>query len=143
MSMPRPAGRAPRRRIVLVLLALVLTGLVVLGWPLAATTTGSRVGVDPGLLRAAPGPGPAAQSAQRYPGLTPFPPAPPPPAVKPVVLRGGLPPVIWHIPTDQKIVFVTIDDGWEKDPRLVQLIGDLHVPVTMFLTDAAIRSDLG
>jgi peptidoglycan/xylan/chitin deacetylase (PgdA/CDA1 family) len=82
------------------------------------------------------------QIAQRYPGLKPFPPAPPSPALKPVDTSGPLPPVVWRIPTNRRIVFVTIDDGWQKDPRLVQLITDMHVPVTMFLTDSAIRSNL-
>ncbi|WP_225804363.1 polysaccharide deacetylase family protein, partial [Streptomyces sp. NK15101] len=36
---------------------------------------------------------------------------------------------------------ITIDDGAEKDPEFVRMMKDLRVPVTMFLTDAAIRAD--
>ena len=48
-----------------------------------------------------------------------------------------------HLPVRGKIVFITIDDGWEKDPAFVRLIRERHVPVTLFLTDLAIRKDYG
>ncbi|CAM5451784.1 hypothetical protein STANM309S_05719 [Streptomyces tanashiensis] len=54
---------------------------------------------------------------------------------------GGPVPVISEIPTREKIVFITIDDGAEKDPEFVRMMKDLKIPVTMFLTDAAIRAD--
>ncbi|MER5889619.1 polysaccharide deacetylase family protein [Streptomyces sp. NPDC001941] len=56
---------------------------------------------------------------------------------------GGRVPVISDIPTKDKVVFVTIDDGAEKDPKFVQMMKDLNVPFTMFLTDSAISSDYG
>ncbi|MFF5975836.1 polysaccharide deacetylase family protein [Streptomyces sp. NPDC012769] len=75
-------------------------------------------------------------------GLKPFAPAPAPPAVKPVVRKPGEPvPVVSDIPTTDKVVFLTIDDGAEKDPEFVAMLRDLKVPVTMFLTDSAIRGD--
>ncbi|MFD0330156.1 hypothetical protein ACFQZC_23030 [Streptacidiphilus monticola] len=50
-------------------------------------------------------------------GLKPLAVAPPPPAVPPIRLsRSGKVPVISDVPTRQKIVFITIDDGAEKDP---------------------------
>ena len=94
----------------------------------AVTGSGS---VDPQLI------------AQRYSGLKPFPDAPPPPAVKPVDLNVAQPPVISRIPTDQKIVFVTIDDGLEKEPAFIQMVKDFQVPLTLFLTDAIIKDDYG
>jgi peptidoglycan/xylan/chitin deacetylase (PgdA/CDA1 family) len=81
--------------------------------------------------------------AQRYSGLKPFPIAPTPPAVKPVSLDVAQPPVISRIPTDQKIVFVTIDDGLEKEPAFIQMVKDFQVPLTLFLTDAIIKDDYG
>ena len=81
--------------------------------------------------------------AQRYSGLKPFPDAPTPPAVKPVDLNVAQPPVISRIPTDQKIVFVTIDDGLEKEPAFLQMVKDFQVPLTLFLTDAIIKDDYG
>ncbi|MEU2115322.1 polysaccharide deacetylase family protein [Streptomyces sp. NPDC016459] len=81
-------------------------------------------------------------AAYRKWGLKPFAAPPAPPATKPVVRPPGGPvPVISDIPTTEKIVFITIDDGAEKDPEFVTMMKDLGVPVTMFLTDAAIRGD--
>ncbi|MER7533510.1 polysaccharide deacetylase family protein [Streptomyces sp. NPDC097704] len=87
-------------------------------------------------------PGAAAAAAYRKWGLKPFAAPPAPPAVKPVVRPAGGPvPVISEIPTREKIVFITIDDGAEKDPGFVRMMKDLKVPFTMFLTDSAIRAD--
>lgn len=98
--------------------------------PGSAASQGSG-SVDPALI------------AQRYSGLKPFPDAPPPPPVKPVSLDVAQPPVISRIPTDQKIVFVTIDDGLEKEPAFIQMVKDFQVPLTLFLTDAIIKDDYG
>ncbi|GAB2626852.1 polysaccharide deacetylase family protein [Streptomyces capparidis] len=74
---------------------------------------------------------------------------PRPPAVKPELVSAatkagpGLPPVIHRIPTDERVVFLTIDDGAEKDPRFLRLLDDLDVPVTAFLTDYVSRDDYG
>ncbi|MGP3940256.1 polysaccharide deacetylase family protein [Streptomyces sp. 6N106] len=68
---------------------------------------------------------------------------PAPPAVKPALGRSGpqqwgLPPVVRRVPTDQRVVFVTIDDGIEKDPRFVEQARELGLPFTGFLTDNVI-----
>jgi peptidoglycan/xylan/chitin deacetylase (PgdA/CDA1 family) len=57
--------------------------------------------------------------------------------------RESLPPVISHIPVQGKLVFITIDDGWEKDPSFVRLVGERRVPLTLFLTNRAIDGDYG
>lgn len=75
--------------------------------------------------------------------IKPFAPAPAPPKVKPVTTGSGVPPVVSDIPTQEKIVFVTFDDGAEKDPKFVAMMRELKVPFTMFLTDDIIRSDYG
>jgi peptidoglycan/xylan/chitin deacetylase (PgdA/CDA1 family) len=69
-------------------------------------------------------------------GLKPMTPAPPAPADKPIKLtkRGGHVPIITSVPTKDKVVFVTIDDGKEKDPRFVKMLTDLRIPISMFLT---------
>lgn len=87
----------------------------------------------------------ALAAAYRKWGLPQLAPAPAPPAVKPVKLpaAGGEVPVISDIPTDKKIVFLTFDDGAEKDPEFVTMMSELKLPFTMFLTDAAISSDYG
>jgi peptidoglycan/xylan/chitin deacetylase (PgdA/CDA1 family) len=48
-----------------------------------------------------------------------------------------------HIPTTQPVAFLTIDDGWVKQPQAVTLMRAAHVPVTLFLTTNAIHNDPG
>jgi peptidoglycan/xylan/chitin deacetylase (PgdA/CDA1 family) len=83
----------------------------------------------------------AALLAAKYHGLKPFAPAPPPPSTKPVNTAVPLPPVIDHIPTDQKICFLTIDDGGEKDPAFIDMVKDFRIPFTMFLAECFIHTD--
>ncbi|WP_328943046.1 polysaccharide deacetylase family protein [Streptomyces sp. NBC_00250] len=111
--------------------------------PAPAKTTAPAV--EPSAGHKAPeAPGGATAAAYRRWGLKPFAAPPAPPATKPVTREPGGPvPVISDIPTTEKIVFITIDDGAEKDPEFVTMMKDLKVPVTMFLTDSAIRADYG
>ncbi|BFV58831.1 hypothetical protein KCMC57_up39350 [Kitasatospora sp. CMC57] len=77
-------------------------------------------------------------------GLTALPPAPAAPADKPVKLTATGPvPVFSEVPTKDKVVFVTIDDGAEKDPKFVEMITDLKIPITMFLTRDIVKDDYG
>ncbi|MEB3959887.1 polysaccharide deacetylase family protein, partial [Streptomyces kunmingensis] len=50
-----------------------------------------------------------------------------------------LPPVFTTVPTKKKIVFLTIDDGAEKDPRFLRMMNELRIPYTAFLADAEVR----
>ncbi|WP_328310893.1 polysaccharide deacetylase family protein [Streptomyces sp. NBC_00442] len=85
----------------------------------------------------------AIEAAYRKWGLKPFAALPAPPAEKPVKGKPGEVPVVSDIPTKEKIVFVTFDDGAEKDPKFVDMMRDLKIPFTMFLTDDIIRGDYG
>jgi hypothetical protein len=78
---------------------------------------------------------------RRYQGLRPFAPAPPPPAVRPVTLSSAHPRIFSRVPVTDKVVFVTIDDGIEKEPAFVQMVRDFQVPVTVCLADVLIRDD--
>lgn len=102
--------------------------------------TASRFGAAP-LARHAAGGVDRELIARRYPGLRPFAAAPPAPAAKPIDLDRPTPPLITWIPTDQRIVFVTLDDGLEKEPAFVRMVRDFQVPLTLFLTNAYIESD--
>ncbi|MGW7254007.1 hypothetical protein [Streptomyces sp. NPDC054834] len=89
-------------------------------------------------------PAPARDLAYRHWGLrTPLVPAPKPPARVPLRPRArrrrgaSLPPVVDRVPTPDKVVFLTYDDTAEKDPRFVDMVRELRLPVTMFLTDSA------
>ncbi|MFE7525722.1 polysaccharide deacetylase family protein [Kitasatospora sp. NPDC057542] len=76
--------------------------------------------------------------------LKPLAPAPAPPADKPVKLeRTGTVPVFSDVKTSDKVVFITIDDGAEKDPKFVEMLTDLKVPISMFLTKDIVKNDYG
>lgn len=107
--------------------------------------TGSTVRPRATATHAAGGaPGEAARAAAfRRWRIKPLAAPPAPPAVKPVKTGPGLMPVVSDIPTTEKIVFVTFDDGAEKDPKFVAMMKELKIPFTMFLTDDIIRSDYG
>ena len=51
---------------------------------------------------------------------------------------GGLPPVVRSIKTDDKVVFLTIDDGVSADPKVMDIIRKTGIPVTPFLTKSEI-----
>ncbi|WP_223281349.1 polysaccharide deacetylase family protein [Streptomyces antnestii] len=96
--------------------------------------------------RATPGQAPAAhvkhpaptRDAYRRWGLTaPLAPAPRPPAhLAPRSARGpyALPPVVDHVRTKAPVVFLTFDDAAGRDPRLADLVRDLRLPVSVFVT---------
>lgn len=78
--------------------------------------------------------------------------APPAPAEKPVIrARKGfevhgqedLPPVFTTVPTKDKVVFLTIDDGSEKDPEFLKMMSDLKIPYTAFLSNYLVKDDYG
>ncbi|WP_019888808.1 polysaccharide deacetylase family protein [Streptomyces purpureus] len=107
----------------------------------ASAPAGAADGKAPGK---GPDTAPDTAAAYRKWGLKPFAAPPAPPKTKPVRTGGGGPvPVISDIPTKDKVVFITIDDGAEKDPKFVEMMRELKIPVTMFLTDSAIRTDYG
>ena len=78
--------------------------------------------------------------ARRY-GLRPFAPAPAPPAVKPVTLSASDPTVFSAVPMTEKVVFVTIDDGIEKEAAFIQMVKDFQIPLTISLADVLIKDD--
>lgn len=70
----------------------------------------------------------------------PLPALPAPPVLKPRVRNAK---VVSRVPTDDKVIFLTIDDGAEKDPEFLELVRDLDIPVTSFLTDEEARRGPG
>ncbi|MEU6082157.1 polysaccharide deacetylase family protein [Streptomyces sp. NPDC047108] len=73
-------------------------------------------------------------------------PAPPERRLAPSALHGigprsGLPPVIARVPTRDRVVFLTIDDGAHKDPRLIRMVRELSIPISAFLSDYVVRDD--
>jgi len=83
-------------------------------------------------------------------GLAKAPLVVPAPAKKPAItfrkgfeVQGGadLPPVFTTVPTKDKVVFLTIDDGAAKDPVFLRMMSDLKIPYTAFLSDDLIDDD--
>ncbi|MFB7616599.1 polysaccharide deacetylase family protein [Kitasatospora sp. NPDC056181] len=116
--------------------------------PAAAQSSGAASGTPAGRTPGAttPAAAPAAGDAAAWAkwNLKPLPPAPAPPADKPVKLqRTGPVPVFSDVKTADKVVFVTIDDGAEKDPKFVEMLTDLKVPVSMFLTRDIVKDNYG
>lgn len=87
---------------------------------------------------------PAADAYRRW-GLDKSLAAPPePPATRLTQhAKGGAPQIVRRVPTKDKVVFVTFDDGAEKDPEFVKMARDLKLPFTMFLTDNIARAGRG
>ncbi|MET9323118.1 polysaccharide deacetylase family protein [Streptomyces sp. NPDC003038] len=53
----------------------------------------------------------------------------------------GLPPVVAQVPTGEKVVFVTIDDGWNHDPEAARVLLEQRVPAALFLLPGATSYD--
>src|SRR5439155_7139193 len=65
-----------------------------------------------------------------------------PPVPVPMTLPPGpTAPFISQVQTTRPVAFLTIDDGWEKQPGFVELFRAARVPVTLFLSINAISSD--
>jgi peptidoglycan/xylan/chitin deacetylase (PgdA/CDA1 family) len=105
-----------------------------------------RLGEKPAQRVGPHGPTGPREPAYRRWGLTaPLPPAPKPPA-RPHAVRTagpGLPPVVHRVRTTDRVVFLTYDDGAERDPRFVDMVRELRLPVSMFLTDSVVGPGYG
>ncbi|MGW2153545.1 polysaccharide deacetylase family protein [Nonomuraea sp. NPDC001699] len=120
-------------------------GPVVLAGVLSALVAGCAQGGTTGDVEPEPSAKPSATGA-RTPRPTPQGPPGAPGAlprageVGPIRGEDGLPPVISSIPTKRKVVFLTIDDGWEQDPGFVKLVRDRRVPITAFAMRDAVEA---
>ncbi|UNO41390.1 polysaccharide deacetylase family protein [Streptomyces sp. MST-110588] len=91
------------------------------------------------------------RAAARRWGVAELPPAAPPPPRRrpplrtaPALSRGGtsgLPAVILRVPTADRVVFLTVDDGAEKDPRFVRMMSELAIPYSAFLSHYLVKDD--
>jgi peptidoglycan/xylan/chitin deacetylase (PgdA/CDA1 family) len=57
--------------------------------------------------------------------------------------KGAPLPVVSRVPTRDKVVFLTYDDGAEQDERFVDMVRELRLPVSMFLTDSVVGPGYG
>ncbi|MFC4590368.1 polysaccharide deacetylase family protein [Sphaerisporangium corydalis] len=98
--------------------------------PMATATTGATPGVSP---RPVPSAGVASPA-------TPQAALPRPGEVRRLRGQGDGPPVVTAVPTRRKVVFLTIDDGWEQDPGFVELVRERRVPITVFAMRDAVEA---
>ncbi|MET7749385.1 polysaccharide deacetylase family protein [Micromonospora sp. NPDC005367] len=86
---------------------------------------------------ASPSAPPAPKTLAWYLAQVPaFPPARPPQRVQ--LTPGPSVPLWFRVPTDQKVAFITIDDGaLARPPAVIDFIREAHIPVTMFLNSPA------
>ncbi|WP_338685826.1 polysaccharide deacetylase family protein [Streptomyces acidiscabies] len=62
---------------------------------------------------------------------------------RPPATTTPVPVVLDHIPTPDRVVFLTYDDGAERDPRFIDMVRELRLPVSMFLTDSVVGPGYG
>ncbi|GHH64440.1 hypothetical protein GCM10017673_07120 [Streptosporangium violaceochromogenes] len=116
---------------------------------LAVMAAGTGCAIGAGKRGGTADPAPPAPSAIRPadpPGRSPGPPGEPGVLPRPGEVGriprppDGLPPVISSIPTRRKVVFLTIDDGWEQDPGFLAQVRDGRIPIAAFVTRDAVEA---
>jgi peptidoglycan/xylan/chitin deacetylase (PgdA/CDA1 family) len=148
-----PVITLTRRRIVLAVVCACLTIMpAASGWTAGRSLRQSALASpSPSLM---PVPAPAATTAAPAVSTSELPPpvgwkvsdvpvfaSPPPP--EPIVLPAGdAVPFLSRIPVTQPVAFLTIDDGYLKNPEAPKLLAAAHIPVTLFLTTDAIHDDV-
>ncbi|CAB4618756.1 unannotated protein [freshwater metagenome] len=83
---------------------------------------------------------PSTTTPTTLPPLPPVPPLPKGPS-SPIVPVDGLAPLIDHIDTTDPVIFLTIDDGMVRDPRVPAFLIENNIPATLFLNEGPVRSD--
>lgn len=56
---------------------------------------------------------------------------------------GPLAPVVYRVNTTRRVVFITIDDGWTRDPVFPAKLARADVPTSLFLIAEAAKQDYG
>ena len=78
------------------------------------------------------------------PGTTAKKPASEPPGIVngTGVPTGPLARALYSLNIRQRAVFITIDDGWTRDPQVLDLVKKTQVPLSLFLTDRPAEGDV-
>ncbi|MGV9240745.1 polysaccharide deacetylase family protein [Streptomyces nigra] len=125
------------------LAAVALASALLAGCAGETAPAASRAGSGQEATRSAKNATHTAQPYRRWGLSDPLPVAPSPPARRLPHRPGGPPPVVHRVPTRDRVVFLTYDDGAEKDPRFVDMVRELRLPVSMFLTDSVVGPGYG
>lgn len=57
------------------------------------------------------------------------------PDFTPPPVQNGVAPVLFRIPTEKPVVFLTIDDGYYREPAAAKALQDAKTPATLFLVE--------
>jgi peptidoglycan/xylan/chitin deacetylase (PgdA/CDA1 family) len=150
-----------RRRLVLSAVCAALVAVpAVAGWstgrslrpsaaPSVPAAAGEAVRAPSGEPAPAPSPTPTEATLPAGMGapvgwkLSDVPRFPPAPAPEPITLPpGDEVPFLSRIPVTRPVAFLTIDDGYLKNPEAPKLLAAAGIPVTLFLTTDAIQDDI-
>ena len=135
----RAKTRAPHPAVrVLLLLTLALSALACaaetdLG---EAGSTGSATSVRDDASEPDPTSSTSTTTTSTTTTTTPFPLTPVTPLPTGVAV-----PVLSKVPTDDRVIFLTIDDGSVRDPRVPELIEQHRIPVAVFVNEGVFRED--
>ncbi len=142
------------RRIGIAVAAVVLCPLVLTGlWvseeagqavPVAVATAGTATAGTGAAGTATTGTGAPSNPAVVTPSAVPVPTDPPlvPDYVLPP-LTDGMVPVLTKVPTEQNVVFLTIDDGATKAPQDLQILQDNGIKASLFLARTFVNDNPG
>lgn len=61
----------------------------------------------------------------------------PPPAAPILTSKSGSDPVFYRLHISAPVVFVTVDDGWVRDPRVIDFVRQSGWPISVFLIERA------
>jgi peptidoglycan/xylan/chitin deacetylase (PgdA/CDA1 family) len=65
----------------------------------------------------------------------------PPVTIEPLTASAGMAPVITRVETTDPVVFLTIDDGWTREPEALAAFEEAEIPATLFLLDPPVIED--
>ncbi len=99
---------------------------------LVAAVACALLALSPGVSQASQATGPGTAPAQS-PTLRAAPPA----VVAPTPRHRVITTYVHRVRTRDRVVFLTVDDGWTRDPAFLALVRRQHLPLTVFLTNAA------
>ena len=117
----------PGKTPLIAMVAAALFGVAAGGWPIAGKVDGGDDGPSMRTQLA------SALGDQEWAAPKPGSWTPPKPS------PDGLPPTIDKIETQDRVVFLTIDDGYTYDSEFVNLVRRLKVPIMTFLTSTYIK----
>lgn len=137
------AGRSQRRSVAATVV--VMVGLLAGACAVTETTSWQATSGRAPMVEDSSGAPPVSRSSLDQPTIDPlartprFGPPPPPVHVMLASAGPGMVPWIHSVPTTQRVVFITVDDGYVKDPAAIAVVKAANIRLTAFLTVYAVN----